>query len=486
MTHKSTNTETCAQSSPNNHAIVLGGSLAGLLAARVLADHFEKVTLIERDTYTETTETRRGIPQANHVHALLLRGRQILEQLFPGLQDEMIAAGAPLVDMAHDIAWLTPAGWGVRFPSELKVLTFTRPMLDLHVRKRLIKDTRITILDNTKVVALERQTNQDRLTGVLVADQHSDSDRVVGRSLTADLVVDTTGRGSVAPKWLNDIGYAKPEESIVDGHLAYASRLFKIPDESLVNWVCAIVQRAPPDRKRGGLVFCVEGNRWLVTLIGSGSDSPPADDAGFLEFARGLRSPVIYNAIKNAEAVSAVITHRGTQNRLRHFERVKRLPENFVLLGDSVCAFNPVYGQGMTVAALGVVELDKSLRELKKRNFSGLSLKFQKRLARLNKAPWMMATSEDYRYRGTEGGCPSIATRFMHKYMDQVMLLATQDPDVRDRLLHVFSMLRPPTSLFKPAVLLRVFDLFMARKPRPVRDRKRAVANWSRALDSRN
>ncbi|HEX2270308.1 MAG TPA: hypothetical protein VHH35_12260, partial [Pyrinomonadaceae bacterium] len=129
----------------NRHAVVLGGSLAGLLAARVLADHFEHVTLIERDAYPETTETRRGIPQANHVHGLLLRGRQVLEQLFPGLQDEMIEAGAPLLDMANDIAWFTRAGWGRRFPSELKVLTFTRPLLDLHVRRRLSQNPRVEI-----------------------------------------------------------------------------------------------------------------------------------------------------------------------------------------------------------------------------------------------------------------------------------------------------------------------------------------------------
>ena len=136
------------------HAVVLGGSMAGLLAARVLADHFEKVTIVERDPYPETAEPRRGTPQANHVHALLLRGRQILEQLFPGLQDEMIAAGAPLVDMADDIAWFTPAGWGVRFPSDLKVLAFTRPVLDFHVRRRLGLNPRIKIMDNTHVLGL--------------------------------------------------------------------------------------------------------------------------------------------------------------------------------------------------------------------------------------------------------------------------------------------------------------------------------------------
>src|SRR6185295_16595569 len=150
------------------HAVVLGGSLAGLLTARVLSDHFDEVTIIERDLYPETTEVRRGIPQGNHVHGLLLRGRQILEELFPGLQDEMIAAGVPLVDMANDIAWFTRAGWGVRFPSELKVLAFTRPVLDLHVRRRLVQNQKIEIADQMEVLGLLGNPVENRVAGVVL------------------------------------------------------------------------------------------------------------------------------------------------------------------------------------------------------------------------------------------------------------------------------------------------------------------------------
>lgn len=153
---------------PSRHALVLGGSLAGLLAARILSDHFDHVTLIERDAYLDNTQTRKGTPQANHVHGLLARGCQILEELFPGLQNEMIAAGAPLVDMANEIAWFTRAGWGIRFPSELKVLAFTRPLLDLHVRRRLATNPRIEILDNTEVLRLIPNCKTNHLAGVLI------------------------------------------------------------------------------------------------------------------------------------------------------------------------------------------------------------------------------------------------------------------------------------------------------------------------------
>jgi len=261
------------------HAVVLGGSLAGLLAARVLSDHFEKVTLIERDAYTETTEARRGMPQANHVHGLLVRGRQILEELFPGVQDEMIAAGAPVVDIANEIAWFTPAGWGVRFPSELMVLAFTRPLLDLHVRRRLAENPRVEILDNTDVLGLLPDSHADRLAGVLICPRASDTDRKVAKALRADLVLDATGRASRAPRWLKDLGYEPPEEIVIDAHLAYASRLYRIPENFDGDWQCAYVQAAPPDQKRGAILFKVEDNRWLVTLIGRADETPPADEA---------------------------------------------------------------------------------------------------------------------------------------------------------------------------------------------------------------
>ena len=443
------------------HAVVLGGSLAGLLAARVLSDHFEEVTLIERDAYPETTEVRRGIPQANHVHGLLLRGRQVLEEFFSGLQDEMIAAGVPLVDMANEIAWYTRAGWGVRFPSEMKVLAFTRPVLDLHVRRRLSSNPRVKIIDGTDVLRLVPDADKKRIAGVLICPRTVDTDRRVAKELRADLVVDTTGRASRAPRWLDDLGYVIPEETVVDAHLGYASRLYRIPDDFNRDWKCAYVQSAPPQRNRGAILFEVEGNRWLVTLTGGARDYPPSDELGFLEFARSLPVSMIYDAMRAAEPITPIKTHRGTENRLRHFDRAKDLPENFLLLGDAVCAFNPVYGQGMTTAALGALALKNTLRE--DASLTRLSRRFQKRLGKVNRAPWLLATGEDYRYPDTTGHGATLMTKFMHRYMNHVVALATKSVTVRHVLLRAFSMLVPPTALFHPRVLLRV--LFRILKP---------------------
>jgi 2-polyprenyl-6-methoxyphenol hydroxylase-like FAD-dependent oxidoreductase len=464
--------------SRSGHAVVLGGSLAGLLAARVLSDHFEKVTLIERDAYLNTCETRRGIPQANHVHGLLVRGRQILEELFPGLQDEMIAAGAPLVDMANEIAWFTRAGWGVRFQSEFEILAFTRPLLDLHVRRRLSTYSKIEILDNTEVLRLLPDSTRNHLSGVLICPRTGDTDRTVAKALQADLIVDATGRASRAPRWLKDLGYEEPEEVVVDSRLGYASRLYCIPSDFAGDWKCAYVQSAPPERKRGAIMFKVEDNRWLLTLTGGGGDYPPSDEPGFLDFARSLPVSTIYDAIRTAEPLTPIKTHRANQNRLRRFESTRVLPENFLVLGDAACAFNPVYGQGMTTAALGVLTLRKSLLEQQRLHpdggLNGLSRRFQKRLAKVNEAPWMLATGEDYRYRETMGGSPSLINRFMHRYMDHVVRLTTRSVAVRRVLFQAFNMLVRPTVLFQPRVLFRVLAQILkpARRDAARPDRK--------------
>lgn len=442
------------------HALVLGGSLAGLLAARVLSDYFDRVTLLERDVYPDNSDVRKGIPQANHVHGLMLRGRQILEELFPKLQDEMIAAGAPQIDMANEVAWFTRPGWGVRFPSDLKVLAFMRPMLDLHVRRRLAQNPKIEIRDNMEVLRVLRGAESNRLTGVLISPRAAEADRRVAKQLDADLIVDATGRASRAPRWLEDLGYEPPQETSVNAHIGYASRLYRIPEHFDGDWSAAYVQSAPPERKRGGILFTVEGNRWLVTLIGGGHDFPPSDEQGFLEFAESLPVPIIADAIRAAEPIAPIRTHRATENRLRHFESAKELPENFVVLGDAVCAFNPVYGQGMTIAAFGALTLRDCLREQQKLqangSFGGFARRFQRRLAKVNKAPWLLATGEDYRYRETEGGSPSVMTTFMHRYMNHVLQLTTRDVVVRRALLRVFSMLEPPSTLFRPRILWRV------------------------------
>ncbi len=274
----------------------------------------------------------------------------------------------------------------------------------------------------------------------------------------ADLVVDAGGRGSRAAAWLRALGYAAPDETVVDAHLGYASRIYRPPVSFNPGWKAAYIQQAPPASTRGGVIFPLEGGRWLVTLAGGGRDYPPTDDDGFLAFARGMRHPLLYDAIRQAEPLSSIAGTRATQNRLRHYEQLGRRPERFVAVGDAVCAFNPVYAQGMTIAALGAQALGQSLNRpgAERAGLDGLATHFQRRLARVNRTPWMLATSEDLRYGDAEGGRAGYRTRLMHWYMDQVIQLTTEREDVRRRLIGVFNMLAAPSALFHPTVATRV------------------------------
>lgn len=468
-------------SKTGGHAVVLGGSLAGLLAARVLAEHFQRVTVVERDPYPSDTTVRKGVPQASHVHALMRRGQQVLERLFPGLLEELLADGAHLVDVAGEVAWLTPAGWGTRFPSDLNIIGFTRPLLDLHVRRRLGWDPRVRILEETETLRLlPAARGGGGVCGILGRTRRPGS---IDAALRADLVVDATGRGSRAPRWLEELGYQAPVETVVNGFLGYASRLYRVPAGFTSNWKGAYVQLAPPEVTRGGIMLPVEDGRWLVTLLGGGRDYPPADEEGFLEFARSLPSPVIYDAIKEAEPLTPIRSHRATENRRRHYERLERQPDNFLVTGDAACAFNPVYGQGMTTAALGALALDESLREQRRRlpggEMNGLARSFQKRLAKANAAPWLLATSEDFRYRGIEGGTPGVMTRLMHRYMDAVVRLATRDEVVRRVFLENMHMLKTPPSLFHPRVSLRVLADSLGLTPRHARTHSKVETHAS-------
>ncbi len=433
------------------HAVVIGGSMAGLLAARVLSDHFARVTVIERDRFPEEPVPRRGVPQAHQLHVLLRRGRVILERLFPGLGGELVSAGCPVVDMANDLAWLTPAGWGTRFPSELALISFSRDLLDFGVRRRL-SASGVCFLEERDVLGL--LPGAGGVAGVRVRSRAGEEE--VG----ADLVVDATGRGSLAPRWLAEIGYPRPEETTVDAHLGYASRLYARPPNFRAGWKGVYVQVAPPDFTRGGVLFPIEGDRWMATLVGGDRDYPPTDERGFMDFARSLRAPTIHETLQGAEPLTPVRRYRATENRRRHYERLSRMPENFLVTGDAACAFNPVYGQGMTTAALGAEALEACLRG----DLAGLSKRFQKKLAKVNAAPWMLATGEDYRYRGTEGGTLDLMTRFMHRYMDRVMELSTGDAAVRLRLLKAFNLIEPPTTLFHPYLAAKVLRREIPRR----------------------
>ena len=457
------NTTGKQKSFDTHHAIVIGGSMAGLLAARVLSEHFERVTIVERDRLNDNVQPRKGVPQGRHVHGLLAGGAAIIDAYFPDLSAALVQDGAIPVGTA-DIRRYQLGVLVTAVPGPIKTLWQSRPFLEQHVRAALSARNNVQILDACVVTRLK--THDERITGVVL--QHCRGQQRE-EELAADLVVDASGRGSRAPQWLTSLGYGQIQETNVKIDVGYASRIYRCPAQLPTDWKVLVILGPAPDYKRAGVIFPIEGGHWMVTLGGWLRDYPPDDDAGFLDYARSLSRPDLYEAIKEAEPVTPIAVYKYTANCWRHYERLPRLPEGFIVMGDAVCAFSPVYGQGMSVAALEAKTLDTCLREQQSWNGNNhptsFPPRFQQAIAREIKTPWMLATGEDLRYPGTEGH-RSLRTRLFNWYIRRVIGLTASQPLVAAAFFQVWHLLKPLKALFEPRIVRAVLSRELASRLR--------------------
>ncbi|KYF99708.1 hypothetical protein BE20_58500 [Sorangium cellulosum] len=435
--------------------------MAGMVTARAIKDHFERITIVERDRFPEGPEPRKGVPQSRHVHFVLIRGRRELERLFPRLAADLEKEGAVSFDYGRGAAVFNKGKTMARFDSDLIVRGCTRPLIDWHIHRYLEESPGISFLEGVNVLGLAAGPDGRTVTGVRCST--SDGGEQV---LTADLVVDASGRQSRAGSWLTALGFDAPTETVIDSALTYACRLYAPKPGFQPDWkLLSTVPRAP-DQPRSGAIFTVEGNRWLVCLASMGEDHPPTDDAGFLEFARSLPVAKVHESLMNAEPLGPIYRSGSTENRLYHYEKLRRFPESFVLVGDSVCAVNPLYGQGITNATLGALALAEELTRQRDRrpqgDLQGLGARFQKRLARLNKDVWMRATGADGAWPQTRGlkrpGSPlrDAPKRALRAYADLLLEVAASQPEVARLLVEVGHMVRPSYDVLRPGPLLRV------------------------------
>ncbi|MEU8772599.1 FAD-dependent monooxygenase [Streptomyces sp. NPDC048606] len=435
----------------DDHALVLGAGLAGLLTARVLARRFARVTVVEKDELpSDGPDFRPGVPQSRHAHLLWSKGVEVIERLLPGVTDELKAGGAALLESPRDFLWLSPADWFHAVPGA-PILVASRELLDWTVRRAVLREGagRIRITAGRTVTGLHPGPDGRSVAGVTLRD--------TTEPLTARLVVDATGRTSKTPAWLAALGHAAPRTTRYDSHLGYSSRYYAAPKDPARRWHGMYVQ-GRPDSPRGGVLVALDGDRWLVTLIGNGEHAPPTKADGFLEFTRGLRSPALHDAIRDAEPLSEPTGFRGTANEWRHYERLEDGPDGLLVVGDAACRFNPVYGHGMTVAALGADALDRALTGLALERVPAATRTLQRRTAEAASVAWQIATSEDLRYPGTEGPPPDRATRFLQGYMSRVMVGANTDPAISAAFFGVLSLSAPPNTLLAPWTVLRVLS----------------------------
>lgn len=439
------------------HAIVIGGSIAGMLTARVLTNHFAQVTVIERDVLPQTPDFRKGAPHARHAHGLLVRGQQIMENYFPGLTAELKDQGAIFANMGTDLS-LHIGGMAVQpFDSELEFVACSRPLLEYTIQQRLRAMAQIRFREGYDVHGICTDADRQRATGVRIQARATDAAEEV---VYADLIVDASGRTSRLPEWLAELGYTPPTETTVDAQAGYATRIYRRPAHYAGTWKALYGIAQAPEQSRGCIIAPLEGDRWHVTLTGLNGDHPPTDEAGFLAFARSVPVPELYSALAQAEPLTDILGYRRAANRLRHYDSLPRYLEGVLALGDAVYALNPVYGQGMTVAALAALTLDEMLGSLSRHpadDPTGLARRFQRTLAKVIADPWQMATGQDLRWPSAGADYkPDPVTRLVQGYFDRVLTAMIDNPEIAAVFARVQNMLASPMTLFHPRIVWQV------------------------------
>jgi 2-polyprenyl-6-methoxyphenol hydroxylase-like FAD-dependent oxidoreductase len=434
----------------SRRAVVIGAGVAGMLAAAALSATVDEVIVLDRDELPDGPGPRKGLPQGRHAHLLMAGGVAAMDDLAPGLdiRGRLLAAGAHEVSLATGMLALSPDGWHRRWRRPAPaMITCTRGLLDWVVRSAVADRTGVEV---RRAGAVGLLGDAGRVRGVRVSGPAGESE------LAADLVVDGSGRGSRITTWLEDLGVSGLRERTVDSGLVNATRIYRVPPGA-ERFPLTMVQPDPYASRpgRSAMVLPIEDGRWMVSLAGTRGGEPPADPEGFLGFALGLRDPIVGRLISGAEPLTDVYVSRSTSNVRRYLEKARRWPEGLVVLGDALATFNPAYGQGMSVAALGARALARELRRAGP-DAAGLSRRAQRAAARPVETAWALAVGQDVLYPGVRGGRPGVADHLASAYSRRLTKAATGSHPAAAALWDLTSLRTGPARLLHPAALLSV------------------------------
>jgi 2-polyprenyl-6-methoxyphenol hydroxylase-like FAD-dependent oxidoreductase len=424
--------------------------MAGLLAARALSGRFGRVTVLDRDSLPHRPVTRGGVPQGRHTHGLLARGRQALEELLPGLTDDLVARGAGTGDLHRSARWYVGGTRLAPGDSDLLGLATSRALLEWYVRQRVTASDTVHVRERTSVLDVVWDRSRSRVTGVRFVDRDeadpSAQDAVV---LEADLVVDASGRASRLPQWLRRAGYPEPPQQAVRIDVTYATRTFRrLPGH--LGGDLSLVRAATPASPRGAAAVAQEEGRWSVSLAGYHGERPPVSLDGFVGHAARYGGADLARLLRDAEPLDDGASYRFASSRRWRYDRLARLPAGVLAVGDAVCSFDPVYGQGMTVCALEAVELGRCLETEEPRRTE----QFFRRTARLVDGPWAMVLGGALDLGSP--GRPPLRTRGVNRYLRSYVAAAAHDPELAHAYLAVANLSARPESLFSPRRVARV------------------------------
>lgn len=447
--------------SHTRHAVVLGAGMAGLAAAVPLADRYDRVTVVDRDVLPDEASpdgarARPGVPQGRHIHLLVPGGLQRLGALLPDVVDDFAAAGA---DVIPSPGWRFHMGGGrvaVSDPS-LRITGATRPLLEQVVRNRVLALDGVDLVEGWSARDLLTTDDRTAVTGVRL---QSEADPQQERRFDADLVVDATGRGSAAPRWLADLGYPPPTEERLSVGVHYTTRLFERDPEDLDGCRNVLVD-IPPGQRRGGVALAIEGGRWLVTLIGMLGERPPADLEGFADYAASLWVDDLHRIVDGATPVSEPTRQAFPAFAWNRYDRLDRMPGSFAVTGDAVCSFDPRFGQGMAVAIAEAMALGEVLDE---HGPASAGLELAQASLPIVQDAWDLSSGAVLAHPEVEGPRP-LAWKATTAYLQHVLPVSHHDPVVADALIRVIGLVDRPSALMHPRIMWRVLSDSLGRDP---------------------
>jgi 2-polyprenyl-6-methoxyphenol hydroxylase-like FAD-dependent oxidoreductase len=430
-------------------AVVVGGGVGGLSAARALSDRFCQIVILDRDELPASATPRPGVPQGKQPHFLLGGGLKALEQLLPGFGNELSRAGAVPINRGFDVLNEIPGQdpWP-RIKFGRPTYAMSRPLIELTLRRQVERLTNVKVQDRCRVFNIIGESNTGAATGICYRTPDGSVER-----LQSDLIIDASGNGSLTLEFLKASGRKLPEETRIGVNMRYASALFDHADIR-DNYKIAYTLPNAPEGSRGGLII-PENESYQVVLIGRGEDIPPINESAFRRYARELWTPTVYSAIKNANRLTEITPYSFTESRWRHFAQVSDFPRGLLPIGDSICRFNPVYGQGMSVAAQEARLLFDLLGRFAGDLLSTLASDFLTKAENLIAEPWAMSAVPDFIYPETTGVRPR---DFQERLDFQRGLgrLAARDASVFQLLIEVRNLLKPLTVLDDPSIVSRV------------------------------